>query len=564
MNLLGNWYAVGNTFFNLIHSKNLNNYMSYTSTFQNPFDFFQYLKLCIMEEIRKAKKYGFLLFFICCQPYFINGQTISFDNTVAPEITACEESKNFTITFTNETTETLTDVTLNLQLPSGIHYEIGSLASVIGGTVQELSINNLEQVSFTISNLTGNGTISFDLRLSAHFDAYQFHTSGGIFRNTVTVNYSGGSESIVTDSYNILYPALTITNVEPLSITAFVGQTFTRKVTIVNGGYGKLSTFILKDTYDSNLQLIGTDKGILNAEGTEITINGNDFTTIGDGDNYFEQNESITITQTIIASGCNSVQSKLQAFWGCDGESTGSNKKYPYTTIQLFAPKMVVTSTPAFNTCVDGTPDEQKLKLRNNGTGPANQVIIDIFQEPTNIYSTINPNTITYRVDNGAAINIVPRETTASAGYTCLPTNYIGAFQVILPTIQPNETIELFWDSYTCDTDNCGAVSLIGWEYTVKYTDMCLKNNYKKAKVGQKEKKKNLTVFYESPSDLVNQQVGEYVFMLSSATFDLPEGTNPYFEVNFEVPNGLVWSGNVSDLFIHKWRYRMDTKSGEF
>jgi len=208
----------------------------------------------------------------------------------------------------------------------------------------------------------------------------------------------------------------------------------------------------------------------------------------------------------------------------------------------------VVTPTPAFNTCVDGAPNEQILRLKNNGTGPANQMTVDIFQEPNYVYSAINPNTISYRIDNGAAINIVPLETTANAGYTCLSSDYVGAFQVTLPPIQPNETVELFWDSYTCDTDNCGAVSLIGWEYEVKYTDMCLKNDYKKAKVGQEEKKKNLTIFYESPSDLVDEQVGEYVFMLSSATFDLPEGTNPYFEVNMEVPNGLVWSGNNADL----------------
>jgi len=214
--------------------------------------------------------------------------TATFNNPydLAPEIMVCEATKNFTIAFTNESTETLTNVTANVEFPNGIQYDAGSLNNVIGGTVQELDVNNLEQISFSISNLVAGGTISFDGKLSAHFDAYQFHTSGGIFRNKVTVNYLGGSESTETEPYNILYPALTITKVEPLSVTAFVGQTFTRKVTIVNGGYGQLTTFVLTDTYDNNLQLTGTDKGILNPQGTEITLNSNDFTSIGDGDGY--------------------------------------------------------------------------------------------------------------------------------------------------------------------------------------------------------------------------------------------------------------------------------------
>ena len=77
---------------------------------------------------------------------------------------------------------------------------------------------------------------------------------------------------------------------------------------------------------------------------------------------------------------------------------------------------------------------------------------------------------------------------------------------------------------------------------------MCFKNDYKSEAIGQEEKRKNFTVFYESPSDLVDQQTGEYVFILASATFNLPEGTNPYFEVAMDIPQGLVWSGDNMDL----------------
>jgi len=478
----------------------------------------------------------------------LNAQAISFDNNVSPEIMVCAAPKTFSIAFTNSTSSALTGVTLNVKFPSGIQYESGSLSNINGGTVQEQTVTNPENITFSISNLAVDETINFDLEVSAHFAAYEFHTSGGVFRNTVTLNYAGGSKSEKTEPYNILYPALTITNVDPLSVTAFVGQTFTRKVTIVNGGYGELSTFTLKNTYDDNLLLTGTDKGVLNVAANEITFDASDFTSVGDGDSYFEQNESIVVTQVIVAQGCNSTQSTLQAFWGCDGQTESSNKKYPYTTINLFAPNLLLTPMPSFNTCMDGSPDVQKLTIKNRGTGPANQLTVDIRQLPDYIYSAIDPSAITYQVEGESATTITPNQSNNAAAYSCLDNNNVGNFQISLPPLQPGKTATLSWNSYTCATDVCTAVSLIGWEYEANYTDMCFQKNYKRTAIGQLEKNKNFTVFYESPSDLVDQQIGDYTFILSSATFDLPEGSNPYFELVLDIPQGLVWSGNNTDL----------------
>ena len=522
--------------------------MSINLEMSHSFDFLKKKRIAFFNYTIKKHLLGCFLVFSLFSTKGLEAQAISFDNTVSPEIEICAETKSFSIAFTNNTSATLTNVSVNVQLPSGIHYENGSLNNVNGGGVQAQASNNPEAISFSVSDLVANSTISFDIALSAHFAAHTFHTGGGIFRNTVTINYSDGSETVVTDAYNILYPALTITKVESLSATAFVGQTFTRKVTIVNGGYGKLSSFVLTDTYDSNLQLTGTDKGVLNGAKNEISFSASDFASIGDNDGYFEQNESIIVTQVIIASGCNDTQSSLQAFWGCDGQTAASNIKYPYTTIKLFAPNLSVNATPSFNTCVDGTADIQKVTLTNNGTGPANQLEIDVRQEPENIYSAINPNTLRYSIDGGASINIAANLTREAAAFDCLNNAYVGGFQVTIPPLQPGETAALFWDSYTCDTESCGDVRLIGWEYEVNYTDMCFKKDYQIEGEGQEEKRKNFTVFYESPSDLVDQQTGEYVFLLASATFNLPEGTNPYFEVAMDIPQGLVWSGDNADL----------------
>ena len=47
---------------------------------------------------------------------------------------------------------------------------------------------------------------------------------------------------------------------------------------------------------------------------------------------------------------------------------------------------------------------------------------------------------------------------------------------------------------------------------------------------------------------MVDQEEGTYSFIISSATFKLPEGNDPYFEVVFDIPEGLIWKGGSNDL----------------
>ncbi|HHM21117.1 MAG TPA: hypothetical protein ENJ20_03740, partial [Bacteroidetes bacterium] len=135
-----------------------------------------------------------------------------------------------------------------------------------------------------------------------------------------------------------------------------------------------------------------------------------------------------------------------------------------------------------------------------------------------------------------------------STGPACLGANAIAGFVISLPDIQPGDAVVVNWDSYTCTTGTCSSMELNGWTYSLAYTDMCNSNSYSKSGTGQAAQTKNVTIFAESPSDLSDGQTGEYVYILSSATFDLPEGSTPYFKVVFDVPDGLVWSGNSSDL----------------
>ncbi len=475
---------------------------------------------------------------------------ISWNNSVPAELEVCQTGKTASINFTNQTGNTLSNVSLNMQLPQGITYVTGSLSESSAFNVQELSVSNPENVTFSIDDVPDGQSISFDVTIEAGFDALAWLDAGNVFRNTLILYYNTTSDTAQTSAYNILYPALTITDFSPSTAYVYVGQTFTRTVTIVNGGYGSLSSFVLKDTYDSNyLDLIATDKGSLNSSTGEITFSSADFTTIGDGDGLFEQNESITVTETITVVGCSSTQSTLQAFWGCDGQTRGSNKKYPYTSVSLYPPNLAISATPSFNTCLPGTADVQQLTITNNGTGPANNVSVTISQLGTDPYSRIDEASIQYSIDGSSYNSLTPTSTSTTYAHSCLGSNPIGSFTVTLPdNIQPGSTVTLKWDSYTCSTIPCSDIDLLGWKYSLSYTDMCGSNSYSDSGKGQHLEEKGFTIFAESPSDLSDGQTGLYNYIISSAAFDLPEGTNPYFELVFDLPTGLMYNGNTGDL----------------
>ncbi len=198
---------------------------------------------------------------------------ISWNNVVSQQLEVCQDGQTFVVSFTNQTGSTLTGVTLNMQMPHGISYVTGSLSETTSFNVQEQNVSNPQNVTFSMNDVPHGQTVSFNVTLEAGFAALAWLDAGNVFRNTLILNYNGGSDTTQTNSYNVLYAALTITGFSPSTASVYVGQTFTRTVTIVNGGYGSLSSFVLKDTYDSNyLQLVSTDLGTVNTSTGEITF----------------------------------------------------------------------------------------------------------------------------------------------------------------------------------------------------------------------------------------------------------------------------------------------------
>lgn len=235
-------------------------------------------------------------------------QDASMASDVAAELTVCGESKAFTIDVTNDSDASLTGITLDIVFPQGIFYESGSISETTLSTtygVTEANVSNLSSITLNIGNLPSDSTVSMTFQAIAGFDAMAYQAAGNIFRNNMTLTYSGGSLTEQSDAYNILFAALSITQVSPMTKAVFVGGSYVRQVKIVNGGFGRIDALDLNDIYDiTKIKTVGTDKGTLSADGSKISLTSADFMTIGNGDGWFDLNETIIIKETILATGC--------------------------------------------------------------------------------------------------------------------------------------------------------------------------------------------------------------------------------------------------------------------
>lgn len=485
---------------------------------------------------------------------------INLSSTVTPELTVCGESETFQIKLKNDSTVALSGITVNIQLPVGINYIQGSVNELTNYNVQEQNVANSSALVFSANNLPAGDSIVFTIESSAAVAAIAYQQQSNVFRNEVSVNYASGQINHTSNAYNVLYAALSILNVSPISQTAITGDTVIRNITIVNAGNGKLSAFKLTDIRNnSGVDLVSSNLGIINATLDTITLSAADFTTIGNNDGYFNTNESITITQKLVASGCaaNTVTSTIKTIWGCEGITRESNNSYGHVNISLKNPNLSISSNESLSSCFASQTSPQEITLTNNGQGYATNVMVDIYKSSggaynQDLFSAIDASSLTYQVGaNGSPVTLLSTtySTRNDGAYSCLGSNPVGRVVTNLPIgIAPGETIIIKWNSYHCCISECNNESLMGWKYKVDYEDMCGNNNYSSTKTGEGTTDLNMTIFTETPIDIDAGETLPFVYTISSHDNNLPAGPGANYEVELILPIGINWAGGLNDF----------------
>ncbi|MEM9022958.1 MAG: hypothetical protein AAGB22_04405, partial [Bacteroidota bacterium] len=377
--------------------------------------------------------------------------------------------------------------------------------------------------------------------------------AGVVFRNRVTVNSNETQEIEDGPSYNILYPVFTILGVSPTSQTIVSGASTQRTIQIINGGNGKTDLVKVTDVRnDPVLSLTAVDVGTLS--GDTIVLTSTDFASIGNGDGYFDQYETITITETLSGTSCTdvTVTSSIRTHWGC-GDQISTSTSYAHVTLDFQNPNLAQSATETINSCFGaGNASVQELLIRNTGSGMASGITADLFKSlgsnyDESIFSRFDVASL--QLKQGANGTYAPwtdltSYATSNAGdYACLGSNPIGRMLVNLPDMAPGDSIYLRWDMYSCCLQTCSDDKVQGWRAELDYTDVCAVQAYSSNSTQQGTNSQSIEFYTESPIEVYPSQLADFVFTVSGFSNDLPEGDGAHYEVVIDLDNGLNYNG---------------------
>lgn len=487
---------------------------------------------------------------------------ITINSTVPSQMTICGVTKSFTISIYNPSPFLLTKDTLKLTMPIGINYQLGSIT---GAT--ELYTSIPHQPVFLLPNIANLSTLNITYIASVSCDVMAFLAGGGIVENGIRVNYfangAANYDQSTTSSYIIRQPNLSISAVTNQSYTGNIGDTYTRCITVTNGGLGELSAFTLTDVHGSGVQITAVNAGTwTNSGSTEtVVLNGSNFTSVGDGDNLLENGESVIICETVNVLNCISVASSFEAYWGCNSQHCQTTVSNGNVVFPNLIPNLVVTPIASMNSCIGaGNASLQQLKIVNTGLGKAVNVLMDIFQATSgtvynaNVGSNIDPASFTVQIGfAGTPASITPTSTFATATLNCM-TSPIGRAFINIPNINAGDTVYLKWNSYSCCYNACTGIGqnyINGWRFRGTYENIC-QNNYIVTEAWGRVYAQLYGSLANngSPSTLTNGQTGTFNFLFSNYQHSYPVGPGAYWKFEFTIPPCLTYVAGAGNLEI--------------
>jgi len=300
-------------------------------------------------------------FFVCCTififvtiPLFTNAQVSSVGVSTEvnnADIKVALSPENLSICGANDDSKEvvsiiaktvgLSDVQIVFDLPDGVLYDPSSLVlqSGAGYVVSELDISDLNQPEFSISNGSSwqlGDEVVFEFSKTAGCEAVTYLNNGNTFKDKYTVSYAGGIDSIVTDdnvkisSYQLLTASLSMKDIDILE--AGVGDELSRDIVLEQAGNGSISSYthyvvVGADLADYSLSFDGTvlSPSIVSGDTFFYAI---DFTAspflgnLGDGDDFFENGETLTLTEEFKVNLCDLTDIQHTVYWGCnEGEA---------------------------------------------------------------------------------------------------------------------------------------------------------------------------------------------------------------------------------------------------
>ncbi len=411
-------------------------------------------------------------------------QTISYETP--DEFFVCGAAP-FDVTVTNNSATAIQNVTLEVNFTTNNGMDCG-LAYLPGSVLNasESNISDLGAPIFALADLGVGEAVTVTFQVEAPCSVVDCIDGAEFFVNDIHLNWLGGNTSTTTNPYVIERALLVITEVNSSFMSGSQGDLLTREITIVNTRPGALQGFTFTDTHQGGISITGMPGTDISPGGNifQLAIDGSDFTTIGDGDDLFELNESITITEFIRITDCGvevpSTVSDIVVGWGCGGEICQEVSKNAIITISLSKkePNLIWEPITNFAECFCG-PDgfQQGMKISNVGSGGAENLFFHL-NRLTAVRGGIDVTSIV--VDSvGTLLDVTPGTTgmfSLTSPCTGTDNDLVSTFTLTIPFLGPSQVVTIFWDVYFCDV-HCNQTE-VDWEYRWSYFKECPPSPY--------------------------------------------------------------------------------------
>jgi hypothetical protein len=521
------------------------------------------------------------------------------------------EPDTFRFQITNLTSDPLTNVVAHL-----VFLERNPVSGAIDSTQEYVKyLTNTNgyasiyagpgKVDLIVPDMAANESRTIEVTGYLTCSGYFAIKNGSVLRNFYKVSYNHlGTptwDERFTNDYFPQVPQIIISGVSPASISGTMGTTFTRDITVVNGGFGKLKEFLVQDEYGSSIVIdsIRTGDGTLitNAAGNlEVLVDSFQIAARYGGDTLLGQNKTWVIREYVRVVNCDPIaaRSKIKAKFGCNYDGANYCDSSATFNANVIFGSLVPTLTyverigrDKYRSCPELANDNShELVIKNTGTADAVDVVAFInSQEGINgipysySLSIIDTNAVTIQYGTGAPAKPfvysfdTVRSYNASWNATfnsCFPTYRVKLVAYQLQPIKPGDSVIIRFKLDNCNIPQvpqagCTYPHYGAWTYKTSYNDPCriapVNNAWKLA--GSLPDLVNYTRWsQQSPAEMYgtaqdsiiytldNQYIRYFYKWPGSTAWDTVPGE--YYEMRITVDKGISWESSRMPTLYHQ------------
>ncbi len=406
---------------------------------------------------------------------------IILTSQVPDDLMPCRPDTLF-VFLSNNTTEPLDGIQINLQFDGIFNYVPGSVSS----NAAEYNINDLNQPVFELQTVPPDHTEQIALVLNISCADYEavFGTSHkyelwAYYANEPPIN--GITNTLVID---VPFLAINPDQISNNPFTGNVGEEFERTIPITNTSLGTLDSFAFRVEHDTSIIVNNVFPGtIINQDsaGYTLFLSGPEFQTIGNNNLGLDINETLLITENITIIDCEDAISTYYYEWGCGDElcqteSVGANVSIEEVESEV---EFEVIEELDIGDCYCGdVPVHQKITFVNTGAQDVSEFLLRV-SDPNSSFgsiSGIDTSSIMVRYNGQVTGHNILNFNIISEDYLleCFNnTELCAVAQVGSHDLAIGDTLSIEWDVYFCHAENCTTYGKTGMTYRYYYLPFC-------------------------------------------------------------------------------------------